>query len=322
MPAEFQITMLGPTNVGKTSLLTAMYDQFNTTLNQVNLHFFPHEETSAKLNTKLRELKSLKDEFETSYIINEIRGTRETEYFKFDIGKPGKKPFLTLTFVDYPGGYLSETSQQEFIRNLIYDSVAVIIPIHAPALMEEKGRWNEYINYPTQIKDFLGRAFQELEFPKLIIYAPIKCEKYVQTASQKVNFIKSIREDRDYKKLNDLFRSESLQDKVVSVLTPVQTIGTVIFSRIEEKEDPYFYFRKISHDAKYDPRDCEQPLLYLIRFILRLEIENRRNSWFFLGFLRDWLNLDGDLKESLQKAVASKNKDTSVILQGQNWLNL
>jgi hypothetical protein len=328
MPSEFKITMLGPGGVGKTSLLTAMYDRFDATLDAMNLQFVPDSETAAILTEKLGQLKSLTDEFEAT---GGLEKTENTNSFRFGIGMPGKKSFLKLQFIDYPGEFMHSDSTKEekkWVEDSIAESVAVLVAIDAPVLMEGKGKWHELINRPTQIKILFQNVFQNLQTPKLVIFAPVKCEKYLRSESESEQLIKRIREDKDYQRLFKLFDSESLKDKIVSVITPVQTVGSVVFSRIEEKEKkpyPYFYFRKISHDAMYSPQDCEQPLLYLLRFILNLEMKNRKESWFLLGFLREWLNLDEDLAKSLQKAIIQNNQNQnsqSIVVQGQNWLEL
>jgi len=42
---ELQVTMLGPSGVGKTTLLTAMYDQFEKTVGATNLQLTPDDES-------------------------------------------------------------------------------------------------------------------------------------------------------------------------------------------------------------------------------------------------------------------------------------
>ena len=62
---ELKITMLGSRGVGKTSLLTAMYDQFANNIGKTDLLLTPDEESSAILQERLIELKSLLDDFES-----------------------------------------------------------------------------------------------------------------------------------------------------------------------------------------------------------------------------------------------------------------
>lgn len=50
---EVKITMLGPSGVGKTTLLTAMYEQFESNIGKTNLQLTPDEESSAILQETL-----------------------------------------------------------------------------------------------------------------------------------------------------------------------------------------------------------------------------------------------------------------------------
>ena len=63
---EILTSMLGPSGVGKTSLLTAMYEQFETTVGSAQLQLTPDEESSAILQDRLAELKSLTHTFEVT----------------------------------------------------------------------------------------------------------------------------------------------------------------------------------------------------------------------------------------------------------------
>ena len=56
---ELKITLLGPSAVGKTSLLTSMYEQFRRISFQANLQLIPEAESNAILKKRLKELKSL-----------------------------------------------------------------------------------------------------------------------------------------------------------------------------------------------------------------------------------------------------------------------
>jgi hypothetical protein len=326
--SELQITMLGPSGVGKTTLLTAMYEQFESNIGSTDLQLTPDEDSSAILQDTLIDLKSLLDAFEAKGGIQgteAIGGPDSLRSFTFGLGKKGKKPSLTLRFRDYPGGYHAAKStkdEKEFLRNLIVESHVILVAIDAPSLMEQNGRYHERINRPQQIKDLFKDAYstRDANEPKMIIFAPVKCEKYLKKQQKNIleEAIKS-----GYSSLLDHFRSESLSSWVVSVLTPVQTVGNVVLSRIEadEKGNPHFYFRKTRHDAKYEPRDSEQPLRYLLRFLLKIHLDSR--SWGKFNFIRGWLGIDNHLQKAVDEfARGCKTSDGFTILQGESWLKI
>ena len=325
-----QITMLGPTGVGKTTLLTAMYEQFENNIGSTNLQLTPDEDSSAILQDRLVELKSLLDVFEARGRTG-IRGTEalagpeSLRSFAFGLGKKGETPSLQLCFRDYPGVYhetRAAAEEKKFVKELLRESVAVIIAIDAPALMEDqKGILHQKINRPQQIKDLFNAAYQDLDSPRLVIFAPVKCEKYLRTPTAAKELVEKVRQG--YDNLLNHFNSEKLNPWVVSIVTPVQTVGSVVFSRTEfdAQNQPHFYFRKIRHDAEYNPQDSEQPLRYLLRFLLKLHLDTR--SWGLFNFLRDWLKLDAHLKQAVNEfAKGCKTTDGFAVLKGEKWLNI
>lgn len=322
MPQELKIAMLGASGVGKTSLLTAMYEQFESTVGQTNLQLTPDLKSSAILAQRLGELKSLLDDFEAKGGI----GTNvEPRSFFFDLGNKGKKPSLRLQFQDFPGEYLDAESRSEdkkFVQDMLTESVAVIIAIDAPALMEKDGKWHDYINRPQQIKNLFATVYQNMKSPRLVIFAPVRCEKYMQNMTSTTALLRRVKEG--YSNLLNLFGSDALLPWVVNVVTPVQTVGTVVFSRIEVIDrKPHFYFHKISHDADYRPQDSEQPLGYILRFALRLQIEDRNRDWGPYSFFRDKFGWDDHIKQAARQAAdGCKSTSGFTVLQGEKWLNI
>lgn len=153
---ELQVTMLGARGVGKTTLLTAIYEQFEKKIGSTNLEITPDEESAAILQDRLVQLKTMLDTFSV-YPQSGIENTDTVRSFVFGLGKKGKKPSLQIRFQDYPGGYHSSSASSEEkqrVKELLGHSVAVLIPIDAPALMEEKGKLHEQINRPQQITSF------------------------------------------------------------------------------------------------------------------------------------------------------------------------
>ncbi|CAD5949390.1 hypothetical protein NO108_02823 [Planktothrix rubescens] len=325
MSQEIKIAMLGAKGVGKTSLLTAMYDQFENTVGTTNLQLIPDLKSSARLQEKLGQLKSLLDDFEAT---GGLQGDTDFTSYTFNFGKKGSKPSMSLKFEDYKGGYLGgkNISDQEKIQDILNKSGILLIVIDTPALIEKKGRYHDLINRPQQIKDFIARAFQELKEPRLIIFVPIKCETYLKNEQSKKELLRRVREG--YSTLLGFLNSDLVYPWVASVITPVQTVGTVVFSDMDVikeggKEYPHFKFHKIYHDAQYSPKDSEQPFRYILRFLLKLELYNRDYHWGPFRFIRAFFNLDKDLKQAAQKVAEnckSNPKDGFVVLQGEKYL--
>lgn len=318
---ELKVTMLGPRAVGKTSLLTAMYEQFANNIGKINLELIADGESEAILQDRLIELKSLADDFEASGGLEGTQGEPDDlRSFKFGLGRRGKSPSLELHFWDYPGEFHSQSSEvrRKFLKELLKDCVAVIIAVDASALMEQNGKWHEMRNRTQQIRNLFGEVYQELDSPRLVIFAPIRCEKYMQNEQAANALVAKIKEG--YRGLLDFLGADDLRSKVAVVVTPVQTIGTVIFSYIREIDGkPHFYFRKVSHDAGYAPKDSEQPLRYLLSFLLKLHLAKRSSGFF--GFLRQVFAPDEHLEEAIQQlAQGCKSSDGFAVIQSEGLL--
>jgi len=176
-----------------------------------------------------------------------------------------------------------------------------------------------------QIADFFKNNYTKdtIKQPRLIILAPIKCEKYIHNNS--TDLIDNIK--REYKRLLDLFNSEGLMDKITVVITPVQTTGNIVLGKVEVVKDtkdrnvPQFYFTKNNSCAVYAPKDSEQPLRYLLRFFLKLHLSSQENCWGIFSFIRTWLGLDKHLRDAITKfASACKRDKFFVVLQCERWL--
>ncbi len=311
MPKELKVTMLGHRGVGKTSVLTAMYEQFSDTFEEADLQLTPDPESSALLQERLGELKGLLDDFEATA---GLEGTENPQSFKFGLGKIGAQASLQLIFQDFPGGYLDD-KDGEFVKKVMHECDAVLIAIDAPALMEAKGKWHELMNRPKQISDIFRRTYGDLKEPRLVILVPVRCEKYLQNEEGAKKLLHRIKDK--YAELFKLFKSENLLTKIACVITPVQTVGTVIFNNIiVENQRPRFYFRKISHDAEYLPKDSDQPLRYLLSFLLKLHYDTK---WGWFNPISHWLGRDKFLLKAASKSADKcKSAGGFAIIQGKN----
>lgn len=322
---ELNISLLGARFVGKTSLLTSMYYEYEQEIAKTTIQLTPDLDTAYDLGKKLAQLKSLNEDVESGGIENTeaAAGASSIRSFIFDIGKKGSKPSLRLHLWDYPGGYVAGKDKEgrKFVEERLDKSVAILIAIDAPALMEAKGKWHEERNCSLQITTWFKQVYRDIKTPRLVILAPIKCESYLQSQKSTNELLQRIK--IEYASLLNFFSSEALLNKVAVVVTPVQTVGTVFFSWVEEididgNKFPRFHFKKPSPDANYSPKDNEQPLKYLLRFLLRLQLQDRG----MFGFIRDLFGLDNHLKEAIQEfAKNCKTTNGFEIIQGKELLN-
>jgi len=313
------ILMVGASGVGKTSTLTAMYDKFNKVINEnIALQLIPDDSTSNKLNKKLIELKK---QIATDLIRTRptLAGTKDFDEFKFIIAKDeDSKQRVNLVFKDFPGGYLE--TERKTVKAWIKESDVIIIPIDTPSLIEKNSIYNEEANAPEKLYDIFKSIKGSFETKnRLIIFVPLKSEKYLEGKLYYTNPIRDLVES-EFSNLISLFHSKSLKNRVSTVITSIQTIGDIKFSMIEEEVEgrPVFIYKKKEFGAKYNPIDTEQPLKYILSFAIAEVMKKRSKLHKVLNRL---FNLDSEFMEALKEFSKDYKQDHNfVILQGTEFL--
>lgn len=349
---EIVTTMLGATGVGKTTLLSSIYEQFNKINQEVNFEFIPDSATEEILQKNLEELKSMGDEITAKEGARGITGTSAVAgpdslpKFTFDLCKKnkGKKgsELLQLTFRDYPGSYVLSSNPvgREYLKKLLRESAAVIVSIDSPAMIEphqpdslnnknwnlrkDSGKWHEARNHPEEIMELFKAAYTRLDEPKLVILAPVKCETYVQTPESALKLLGCIKDK--YAPLLKFLSDPSRKDKIAVVTAPVQTVGCLYFSRfyLENFNKPRFVFRKNNSSDSYNPQDNDHLLRYLLSFLLNLHNQGQlyERSPIFRT-VRKAFQQESIFEQAVKQfAKSRKSTDGFTILQGKDWLRI
>lgn len=156
--------------------------------------------------------------------------------------------------------------------------------------------------------DFLKNNLGNEE-EKLILFVPLKCEKYFQE-----NRIDEVTRcvQKNYAELLDFLRDKEnihgFKKKVCCAITPIQTLGGIAFDSFEKNPDgtaaefttkdgkvlpARVHYHYISVDAGYKPKYCVQPLYYLLSFVSkqyqRMQNREKVSGWF--GKLKEALRL-------------------------------
>ncbi|MBF2063186.1 MAG: hypothetical protein IGS39_01945 [Calothrix sp. C42_A2020_038] len=332
---SFKITMLGASCVGKTSLLTAMWKQMKAGVDTNELLLKagnPDEpgsdyETSSFLHTCEEELKTVVRRTNTWIAEGGLQATSDAKKFYFYFSQRQKSlSSLILEFQDFPGNWITGEDKQNLgssveerqkkitqVIDYIKNSHVTILAIDTPALIEKKGKYHVLINKAEIIKELLQKAYIEdlSDQPKLLILAPVKCENYIKNVKLLSKIEQSI--NIQYKELLNILKTPDFSN-VAAVITPVQTLGNVLFSYISETEEngkvtPNFVYEKTNH-FELLPIDAEQPLRYILQFALK--------SYFDQFF---W-DLDEELKFAINQFATGCKKDKGfVILQDEHLLH-
>lgn len=303
-----KVTMLGARGVGKTSVLTSMYNNMNTAVNDTRLHIVGDTGTNEKLAKKTTELKNMF--FSNNDICDAVQsgiaGDSKTSKFFFDFGLNVENINMAMEIQDYPGEYVK--NQPDVVKKYISESQAVIIAIDTPHLMECDGRYNEGKNFPSLITSFFKETLEDSEDEKLIMLVPLKCEKYyhehrIEEVTQEVR-----------KTYRDLIRYLKSKDRYACVIAPIQTLGQIVFDGFQETDGQVdeiiidgnpvpekVNYRYLRPGAVYSPVHCEQPLYYLLSFIGKqyLRMKSRQENTGFLNKLLRKFDMMPNVQELL-----------------------
>jgi GTPase SAR1 family protein len=285
---ELNIIMVAPRGVGKTSLLAAMHEEFDKTFDSAGLTTWT---TDGKTLDAIEDCKRLLQNMD--YRLQRLVDPTppqldpwDDEGFVFEVGSGGRK-FMRIRFTDPSGEYFKPTAtadQKEYIREQLNECDAIIIPIDSTALMEKKtgrtkntelGAWHEEKNDPARITKLLKDAYAGLARPRLVILAPLRCETYMKTDQDASDLLEHVK--IGYRELLDFFKQDEQYHKLAVVVAPVQSIGHITFSHAESIDGfTRFFYNKVPLDAPYAPKDGDQPLRYVLRFLLNVFNEGRK----------------------------------------------
>ncbi|MDR2440687.1 MAG: 50S ribosome-binding GTPase [Planctomycetaceae bacterium] len=268
-----KITMVGPSRVGKTSLLAAMYKELERELSELGATFVPDARTQPVITQRRTELQTLGSghNLDVSNIVS-IQGTQDKREYDFILSvklENSRTEKLEVRFIDMPGGWYKGNQRAD--TELAESNVSIWV-VDATALMEQPeeetdiGRYHTIINDPETIYNAYQRAFEDKHTDHLIVMCLVRAESYV-------------REDRQYEMYKRLEKSYVPLLRQLKRQTPtlntveacyVETVGSVIFQTFRKTKDvllPYATFRKIQNKT-YSPSGCAKPLRSVIAYAL------------------------------------------------------
>jgi hypothetical protein len=187
----YRIAMVGPTRVGKTSLITAVLADGQRLLRGTPVtlaaHGTPTERRIAQQNKQLNSAL-LRGEFNPGA----LRGTQEWFEFELalDAGVAGSA--IRMKILDYPGEWLNPDTRRgrdedwRYCKNFMRSASVLIIPVDAAVVMEanlaaERASW-PYILTEEDVRavvmDWAAARVTRPQEPAMLMICPIKCETY------------------------------------------------------------------------------------------------------------------------------------------------
>lgn len=265
---------MGGQRTGKSSALAAVMDAFvngrvreiltakdKTSLAKVD------GEKQESISSKLNEITTLLKKHSGKTILVNSGKTQTIWHYKLDLTIPGSNNSMSITFTDVNGEFFETGNlQQEKILEYVRSYDIFIVAIDTPFLMESENPDNDLVddiinekyNCVESIQTFLSAIDDDNgKNAKLVIFVPIKCEKWAHT--RQLDEVSELVRNVYRTPLKHLLACKAVQTEIM----PVQTIGNIVFESHREAYcfdwiEKKYIFIKENHSSRcsYDSKSA------------------------------------------------------------------
>lgn len=232
------IVFLGPSGVGKTSVLAAMAEQLKTEAERAKVKLTFKADTWPWMQEAIEELKERVFRPNMGNTPSITRTDYELELAPTVLKGWVEGLTIPIKIVDYPGEWLTSYKQGNIqkVKDMIETASIVMIAIDAVALMEARNEELNYVhernNAAEQVTNILRETLLDRTSldPKLVMFIPIRGEKWLQEpVNEQGALVKQV--ESLYADTLAMFRQSPLSQQVAVVIAPVETLGIVHFDR-------------------------------------------------------------------------------------------
>ena len=305
---QVNVMMFGGRRCGKTSVLAAMQSCFEREFNNTHLRIVTADNnTVTALERKFREIEDYFSGDSREFQPDDNPDAGMSEY-KFKIALSTRDTdSIIVNFIDYPGEWLADADHADQLTNIMQKSHIIIIAIDSPHLREAikadgVGKFNDRRNYCYRIGQWVQTNFSKpTNFSqRMVLFVPLKCEKYYHKGQ--MDLLKQKLKTAYSTAFNFFQKNDQTYEVAV---TPILTCGAADagvefshFSRNSNYEidlDPkwrtprkaiYIFTRSMSEPQ---PLHCEQPMVYVLAYVLEMAQRQRQQGRGLFGDIWDWL---------------------------------
>lgn len=272
---DIDILVLGNRGSGKTSLLATTLYNMNGLLQSNGISFeAADEETGKRLENSISEIENM---FTSKGIVEVGEGIAGTDGFidynfrlTFTDDAWDTTSGFRITFHDYAGSILAngeKDKQYEVLKNFFLKSQIVYILIDTPYLMETTRKTILEYSAKDEILALFQKAGTDSD-DKMIAIVPTKCEYYLRSdriADVSDHIRTEFKEILSY--IGQLNREEN-REKYRLYITPVQTVGGLEFSKMENREGRQIAsFRRTKPNSQFKPVNTDLLLLFCLNYL-------------------------------------------------------
>ena len=285
------ILMIGGKRCGKTTVLASMYEETAKVLAATSLSLtLSDSETQAHLKEAVDVIRSKMSAFDVPLTRVDVdeNPTSAEKICTFHLKGPGLD--MPIYMHDIPGEWLDDASYTEKVKELVGFCQVIIIAIDTPYLFSKMtldgyGEYHLEYNRPDLVTNFFKEKISAEDLvDRLILFVPIKCERYYHlTNSDKLNiYFRNYMQEltgaviAGYRDLIWYLRSApALVNNCTIAITPILSAGGIDFVRFRMDEQTgkmVALYQKPeflpAEESGFSPRFCEQPMIYTLVHIL------------------------------------------------------
>ena len=238
---DFKIAIIGPTRVGKTSLIASILKDSHRLLDGTPLNIRPRGlATERRIAQHSKELEgSIRaGEFKPGA----VRGTEEHFTFELHLDPGVATVGINLNVLDYPGGWLDadrrppeRAAEWQYCKDWMTKSTVLLVPVESAVLMEaaaakhRKAAPSILTTYEVEevARDWAKARHLRPDEPALLMLCPVKCESYFADNGGRRDLSIDL-----YKAVLDMYEGtiravQGNHPNVKIIYSPVDTIGCV-----------------------------------------------------------------------------------------------
>ncbi|MCF3136768.1 GTPase [Streptomyces olivochromogenes] len=296
---EFKIGVLGPSRVGKTSLIASILADSSRFLGGTKVTLKPRTtDTEIRIMNRREDLDGAVLAGHFDHVA--LAGTQEATRFDLALETGASGAGLRLTLLDFPGGWLKaanrppeQEEEWQKCREFMAESSVLLIPIDATVLMEASTPRHRRAlpatlntaEVQSVAEDWATERLMRPDEPALVILVPVKCESYFADNGGTVAAGQVLLEtvQQVYGSVLDVIRANDPNAKIL--YCPVDTLGCVELRSAEWEPAPKapgglsFEARfSIRKPAKISVRGAEDVLIAICQLLTSARRETEQEE--------------------------------------------
>ena len=226
-----KVLMMGGRRAGKSSMLAGLFDvMLGSDISKLVQVKDVTPADNISLNDKVEELKETLKEKCGRIVLADTGHTDKFHPYSLQFTIPGTDHSINITFTDANGEYYDHNAtyaqERKELITRVKESDIILIAIDTVYLMEANEGQNDMANCVDSVQALLTNLRME-DKAKLVVYAPIKCERWSKDGHRLEEVTQRVEEV-----YATSIKALSASPLVEILILPVQTVGSIVFKEM------------------------------------------------------------------------------------------